>query len=171
MNVVSRLAGEEEVVTVFKSTGLQFTDIQDDKSWEESLIDEEEDDDGNGHSADEGVDLLCGSGSVTSQGSVTVENDLNGSFYVRSLGLDDICFDGEIGYWKASLVNSPMVKAVERSTEMGTHEDKKVGFHGIVTFVDNSKPLEVPEEYDRFLYSLMDSFNGKHVRWEAQGVG
>jgi len=164
-------------VTVFKSTGLQFTEIQDDKSGEESLIDEEDDgddDDGNSHSADECVDLLCGSGSVASQGSVTVENGLDGSLNVRSLGLDDICFDGEIGRWDKSWIYSPMVNAAEirgGDTKMGTQADQKVEFRAIVTFVDNSEPLEVPEEYDRFLYSLMDSFNGKHVRWEVQGVG
>ena len=55
-----------------------------------------------GHSADEGADLLCESGSIATQGSGTVENGFDGSLNVRSLGLDDICFDGEIGRWNKS---------------------------------------------------------------------
>ena len=177
MNAVSRLAGEEEVVTVFKSTGLQFTDIQDDKSGEESLIDgndNDDNDDGNSDSAVEGTDLLCESGSIASQGSVTVENGLDGSLNVRSLGLDDICFDGEIGRWDKSWIYSPTVNAVDirgGNTKMGTQANEKVGFHAIITFFDKAEPLEVPEEYDRSLVCWMDWYAGRQITWEAQGVG
>jgi len=180
VNAVSRLAGEDEV-TVVNSTGLQFMDKNDDKSKDESLYANDGDDDGDGddgYEANESDDQLCESGSVTSQGSVTVENDLDGSFYVRSLGSDDICFDGEIGCWKASLVNSPIVDVAGirgSGTELGTPEEEKVEFHAIVTFTDNAEPLEVPEEYDRYSVDQLDGrvteFAGRNIIWEAQGVG
>lgn len=64
---------------------------------------------------------------------------MDGSLNVRSLGLDDICFDGEIGRWDKSWIYSPMVGTVEirgGSTKMSTQGDEKVEFHAIVMFVD-----------------------------------
>ena len=182
MNTVSRLAGEEEVVTGVSSTGLQFTDINEDKRRDGSLSDGadngNDDGDDDGYSANEGADLLCGSGSIASQGSVTIKKGFDGSLNVRSLGLDDICFNGEIGRWNKSWAYSPMMNAVEirgGSTKKGTQDDEKVEFHAIITFVDKSQPLEVPEEYDRYSIdhpkSEVTGFEGWSVTWEPQGVG
>ena len=102
------MAGDKEVVTSVSSTGLQFTDINNEKIRDGSLFDGvdngNDDGDDDAYSADEDSDLLCESGSIASQGSVMVENGFDESLNVRLLGLDDICFYGEISLWNENWV-------------------------------------------------------------------
>ena len=109
-------------------TGLQFTDTNDNKNEIErmGLLEEDEDEDEGEEEEDEGcgtgedeerpgasADGLSESEIVVDQGSVTVEKDMCDGLDVGSFGPENICFYGEVGYWKDSGPGSQMVNALQ----------------------------------------------------------
>jgi len=128
--------------------------------------DEGSNSDNDGHEdGDEGDDN--DKDNASERGDVSRGSNVCDELEVGLFGPDDMCFYGEVGLWKDSGVDSPMVNTREvqgrgQNAASSTDDDNVAEFHEGATFDDNVETLKVPEDYDRCqVYQTEEELFGK----------